>query len=372
MLIFAPNGHAAPRTQTIRRSTIAHPFRLRDFAVSADILTQSGKIMPDKHGLADGDALLDSPDLVSVIVPVYNRAHLISRSVGSLLNQSHRNLEVVLVDDCSTDDIEAAVALIGDDRVRLVRRTRNGGAAAARNTGLMVARGELIAFHDSDDICTFDKIERQLALLKSLPADYIGIYTAVIFYYSLSEADYSRMQAYIQPFPQETPLSGDLATRTLRGNSFNLPTLLVKKEALLAAGPSDELMRNNVDWDLALRLTRQGKLGFIAEPMYLTQISLSHSVNRQRISRSSRYSAQSFVRITGKSRRAGLIGPELAGHYASAARHLLKIGHAGFARRFFRAALALTPMKPRLWIHYALTYAPALHARLQDRRRAHP
>jgi glycosyltransferase involved in cell wall biosynthesis len=315
---------------------------------------------------------LDAPELVSIVVPVFNRAHLVARSVGSLLNQSYRNLEVILVDDCSTDDIEAAVKAIGDPRVRLVRRQKNGGAAAARNTGLAAANGNLIAFHDSDDICTFDKIERQVALLKGLPDDYIGVYTAVIFHYSLSENDYSRMKAYVRPFPHEAPLSGDLAERTLRGNSFNLPTLLVKKSALVAAGPSDELMRNNVDWDLALRLTRQGKLGFIPEPLYLTQIFLSQSVNSKRISRSSRYSAASFVRISGKLRHAGYAGPYLSGHYASAARHLLRIGHAGFARRFFRAALAVTPMKPRLWVHYGLTYMPALHVKLQNRRRVHP
>jgi glycosyltransferase involved in cell wall biosynthesis len=315
---------------------------------------------------------LPERDLVTIIVPVYNRAHLIARSVGSLCRQSHANLEILLIDDCSTDDIEAAVAAMGDARVRLVRRHRNGGAAAARNTGLAEARGDYIAFHDSDDICTFDKIERQLALLHSLPADYIGVYCPVIFHYSLGEADYARMRAYVRPFPHETPLSGDLARRTLGGNSFNLPTLLARKSALIAAGPSDELMRNNVDWDLALRLTRQGKLGFEPEPMYLTQIFLSQKVNSQRISRSARYSAQSFVRITGKIRHAGLASPVLAGHYTSAARHLLKIGHAGFARRFFRAALALTPMKPRLWAHYALSFVPGLHARLQNRSKKHP
>jgi glycosyltransferase involved in cell wall biosynthesis len=315
---------------------------------------------------------LPDPDLVTIIVPVFNRAHLIARSVGSLCRQSHADLDILLVDDCSSDDIEGAVAAIGDPRVRLVRRATNGGAAAARNTGLAEARGDYVAFHDSDDICTHDKIERQLALLKSLPADYIGVYCPVIFHYSLEEAQYSRMKAYVRPFPHEAPLSGDLSTRTLGGNSFNLPTLLAKKSALIAAGPSDELMRNNVDWDLALRLTRQGKMGFLPEPMYLTQIFLSKSANAQRISRSARYSAQSFVRITGKIRHAGLASPVLAGHYASAARHLLKVGHPGFARRFFRAALALTPLKPKLWAHLALSYAPGLHARVQNRSKAHP
>ena len=315
---------------------------------------------------------MENPDLVSIIVPVYNRAHLIARSVGSLCVQSHGNLEILIIDDCSSDDIGGAVAAIGDPRVRLVRRAKNGGAAAARNTGLAEARGDFIAFHDSDDICTFDKIARQMALLQQLPADYIGVYSAVLFHYSLDEADYAQMKAYVRPFPHEAPLSGDLAQRTLRGNSFNLPTLLVRKSALLAAGPSDELMRNNVDWDLVLRLTRQGKLGFIPEPLYLTQIFLSQSLNTQRISRSTRYSAQSFIRITGKIRHAGFGGPALSGHYASAARHLLRLGHAGFARRYLRAALAITPLAPKLWAHYLLSHAPGLHSRLQSLRRAHP
>jgi glycosyltransferase involved in cell wall biosynthesis len=315
---------------------------------------------------------LDAPDLVSIIVPVYNRAHLVARSIGSLLAQSHKNLEVILVDDCSVDEIEAAVAAMDDPRVRLVRREQNGGAAAARNTGLAHARGDLIAFHDSDDICTFDKIERQVALLRSLPSDYIGVYTAVVFYYHLAESDYPKMKAYVRPFPNEAPLSGDLAARTLRGNSFNLPTLLVRKSALLEAGPSDELMRNNVDWDLALRLTRQGKLGFLPEPLYFTQISISPTVNKQRISRSARYSAMSFARITGKIRHSGLAGPEIAGHYLSAARYLLRVGHVGFARRFIRAALAVSPLRPRYWLHYLLTFVPSLHVHLQGRRKAHP
>ncbi len=153
--------------------------------------------------MIDGDALLDDPELVSIIVPVYNRAHMVSRSIGSLLAQSYRNIEIIVVDDGSSDDIEAAIAAISDPRVRLLPRSRNGGAAAARNTGVADARGDYIAFHDSDDTCSFDKVERQLAHLKSLPPDYIGVYCPVIFYYSLDEAHYARMAAHIRPDPHE-------------------------------------------------------------------------------------------------------------------------------------------------------------------------
>lgn len=309
---------------------------------------------------------MNRSELVSVVLPVYNRAHLISRSLGSLLAQSYRNIEILVVDDGSSDDIEGAVAAFNDPRIRLLRQPMNRGAAAARNVGIAATRGNLITFQDSDDICVFDKIARQVEHLSSLPDDHIGTVGSVLFYHSLSEADYSKMKTYVQPSPHEFPLSGDLSKRTLHGNSFHLATLLVKKAALVAAGPADELLRNNEDWDLALRLTRQGKIGFLPEPLYLMQNHLSPEINRQRISRSSRYSAQSFVRITGKLRHQGYNGPDIAGHYTTAGLYLMRLGHVRFARRFFRAALRLTPMKGRLWAHYALSHTPRLRALLQN------
>jgi hypothetical protein len=234
------------------------------------------------------------------------------------------------------------------------------------------ANGELIAFFDSDDICVFDRIERQAALLRALPADYIGVYSTRLFYNDVEEATYSRMACHVRPFAHEAPLSGDIAKTTLRGNIINFPSLLVRKSALLAAGPSDELLRNNVDWDLCLRLTRQGKFGFDPEPLILTPTALKAEVAAQRISRSARYKAQSFVRVTGKLRRQGVPGPILAGHYLSAARYLIQQGRYGFARRFLRAALALKPVLPKAWAHYLLSYTPALHNKVKSLRKRKP
>ncbi len=310
---------------------------------------------------------LSNSELVSIVVPVFNRAHLIARAVGSLLQQTHRNLEVIVVDDCSNDDIQGAVAAIGDPRVRLIRRQSNGGAGAARNTGIAAAKGAYIAFHDSDDICTFEKIERQLTLLKSLPEDFVGVYCPVLFHYSLDEADYGFMNSYVRPYAWETPLSGDLSARTLLRNSYNLPTLLVHRQALVDAGLFDELLRNNEDWDLALRLTRVGKLKFLPEPMYLAPISKSPAVRAQHISRLPRYSAQSYVRISGKIRHAGLSTPAMAGHYGAAGRYLVMIGHPVLARRFFRAALAEKALAPKYWAHLAFTHLPSLHRRILSR-----
>ena len=304
--------------------------------------------------------------LVSVVVPIYNRAHLVPRVVGSICAQTYRNLEIILADDCSTDDLESAVAALEDPRVRIVRREQNGGVAAARNTGVDAAQGELIAFHDSDDYCTADRIELSVRALLDLPEDYAGVYGARLFYNEVSEEDYGRMKVHILPRAGNARVSGDLAERTVRSNILNFPTLLVKAESLRAAGPSDVLLRKNVDWDLALRLTRQGKFGFIPEPLILTPTSLDPEVSAARVSRSTRQGARSFARISGKLRHQGADPDILATHYGTTGRYLMRLDRPGFARRFFRASLDCNRLQPKLWVHYLLSYAPGLHRRLRS------
>ena len=303
--------------------------------------------------------------LVSVVMPIFNRAHLVPRVVGSILAQTYRDLDVVIVDDCSTDDIEGAIAALDDPRVRLIRRERNGGAAAARNTGVTAARADWIAFHDSDDYCTSDRIELSVRKLSQLPEDYIGVYGVALFYRKVSEESYGQGATFFRPVPSEHQLSGDLSSRTLQGNMMNLPTLLVKKTALQSAGLFDERLRKNEDWDLCLRLTQRGKFGFVPEFLILSPNPIDPQAMAAKISRSVRHGACSFIRITGKLRRAGAGGRSLAPHYASAARYLMRLERPGSARRFLRASLALDGWQPRIWMHYLLSFTPSLHARLR-------
>lgn len=310
-----------------------------------------------------------APPHVSVIVPVWNRAHLVHRSIGSLCAQSYKNLEIIVVDDASSDDIAGALDALGDSRIRLVRRMRNGGAAAARNDGIATARGTLIAFSDSDDICVFNRIERQVTLLDSAPDQIIAVYSSRSYYTEAAESEYGAMRGYVKPWAHEWPLSGELFAKTLRNNFITFPTLMVRRTALMSAGPCDALLRNNEDWDLMLRLTLEGRFAFIPDPLLFTPNTVIHESVAQRISLSARFSAQSFVRITGKLRHAGHHGPELAHHYRSAAGWLMREGRSHFARRFLRAALAIQPASLRNWRGYVLSHFPRLYDRLQKLRR---
>src|SRR5689334_8143428 len=99
--------------------------------------------------------------LVSIIIPTYNRSTLLLRAINSALGQTHRNIEVIVIDDGSTDDTQRVLKSLTDTRINCYL-TRNQGASAARNYGLQRSKGEYITFLDSDDEYYPEKIERQL------------------------------------------------------------------------------------------------------------------------------------------------------------------------------------------------------------------
>ena len=105
-------------------------------------------------------------ELVSVIMPSYNTAPYIADSIRSVLEQSYVNWELIIVDDCSTDDTDAAVApFLEDGRIRYLKNEKNSGAAVSRNRALKEAKGKWIAFLDSDDLWMPDKLSKQIAFM---------------------------------------------------------------------------------------------------------------------------------------------------------------------------------------------------------------
>ncbi len=112
------------------------------------------------------------PPLISIVIPVFNRADIIARTVESCLAQTYTSIEIVLVDDCSSDGLNQALLPFAEDqRVRLVRHEQNQGVSAARNSGVEAAKGTLIAFLDSDDVWQPTKLERQMAHIKTHDGD---------------------------------------------------------------------------------------------------------------------------------------------------------------------------------------------------------
>jgi glycosyltransferase involved in cell wall biosynthesis len=109
------------------------------------------------------------PPLVSVIVPVFNRAPVIGDAISSLARQTFQDLEIVVVDDGSSDGSAEVALRVGGKRVRVVRHDRNLGIPAARNSGIEAARGKFIAWLDSDDVSRLDRLARQVRFLTEHP-----------------------------------------------------------------------------------------------------------------------------------------------------------------------------------------------------------
>ncbi len=117
----------------------------------------------------------DAP-LISVVLPTFNRKRLLPRAINSVLNQTYKNLELIIIDDGSTDNTEEIVKAYSDTRIRYCKQKLNRGGSAARNAGIKLAKGELISFQDSDDEWLPEKLERQVRKFSEVGDDVGVIY----------------------------------------------------------------------------------------------------------------------------------------------------------------------------------------------------
>lgn len=123
----------------------------------------------------------DNEDLVSIVVPVYNCERFINHTIKTVLNQTYQNWELLLVDDCSTDNSVSIINgyVAGDNRIKLIKLKENSGAAVARNEGMKNANGKYIAFLDSDDLWNENKLKKQINFMKK--NKYVFTYTGYEF-----------------------------------------------------------------------------------------------------------------------------------------------------------------------------------------------
>ena len=201
--------------------------------------------------------------LVSAVIPTFNGERFVGQAIESALAQTYANLEIIVVDDGSTDATQEVVARYGG-RVACLRQP-NAGVSAARNRGIREARGDLIAFLDQDDAWYPEKIEKQVAIFESIKD------CSVVFSdYSLMDSEGKQMRARsgiaerIARMPgveerSDTVVFAESFFDCLLDYNVVLPsTVLAKKECILLARGFDETLRGNEDTDLWYRLAAQG------------------------------------------------------------------------------------------------------------------
>jgi glycosyltransferase involved in cell wall biosynthesis len=210
---------------------------------------------------------------VSVIIPAYNRAHLIGRAIASVLAQSYRNFEIIVVDDASTDDLATLLAAVDSSQLRSITHPRNRGAAAARNTGIAAAKGDFVAFLDSDDVWFPDKLAEQVAAMRDQPSDVAGHVCA----YDCLRAGYNPRVIT----PDWEPLT--FRQNILFGCSCGPgTTLLCRRDIFAEIGPLDETLRRLEDWDWLLRLSEKG-YRLLASPTVLAHVEVGSDASGRAI-----------------------------------------------------------------------------------------
>ena len=188
--------------------------------------------------------------LVSIIIPAYNAAEYIGETLDSVFAQTFTDYEVVVINDGSpdTEDLERVLTRY-PEKLRYIKQ-ENKGAAAARNTGLRAAAGELVAFLDADDTWLPNFLEKQIGLLKRSGADFV--YADALF---SGESAYSG-----RTFMELHPSRGEVTAERLLALKVTVltSTVLARKAPIMEVGLFDESLRRGQDFELWLRLAKRG------------------------------------------------------------------------------------------------------------------
>jgi glycosyltransferase involved in cell wall biosynthesis len=222
--------------------------------------------------------------ILSIVVPVKNGKDYLIRALKSLLQQTFKDFEIILVDDHSTDGSAAAAASLRDPRLRILSLNERSGLVAALNHGILNAKGQFIARMDADDICCADRFERQMQLFVETP-DLGLVYANAISFRDNPGEKGSRL---IRSAPPEQLLN--VLTLSAKGMTIIHPTVIARREALLSVGGYRDISYAE-DRDLWLRMIGSVRFGHLDQPV------LHYRLSPTGVSRIKRH-AQMCSRIT--------------------------------------------------------------------------
>lgn len=205
------------------------------------------------------------PGLVSVIIPTHDRAHLVTRAIQSVLEQKYGHLELLVVDDASTDDTRRVVKALADPRLLYARHEQNRGAPAARNTGIEMSSGEYIAFLDSDDHWLPGKLQEQMRVFHRSGPEVGLVYTGIEVVDLLTGAHLKTR------VPRHR---GHILRELLRHNVVvgSTSTAVIRRTYLHQSGLFDESLPARQDIDLWIRLAKRCSFDFVDQILAVIRV----------------------------------------------------------------------------------------------------
>ena len=206
--------------------------------------------------------------LVSVVIPTYNRADTIIRSIESVIKQTYKNIEIIVVDDASKDNTETVLQkYISLSNFKYIKLTNNVGGAEARNIGINKSNGKYIAFQDSDDEWMLDKLEKQMLYFNQNDVDIV---------FSKIKRISSKGESI---FPKSNNLKPLNMATLLQVNYIGTPSAVIKKNKLEEVLGFDKTLPRLQDWDLFIRLSKNSTFYMIPEVLcnaYLQDNSITN------------------------------------------------------------------------------------------------
>jgi glycosyltransferase involved in cell wall biosynthesis len=280
---------------------------------------------------------------VSVIVPTRNRAQFLPLALASVLNQSFKDFEVLVVDDASDDNTPAIVHGLRDPRVRYIRHGFQRGGAGARNTGILSSQGEYVAFLDDDDEWLPEKLCKQMDLISASGSRVGCVYTGYLL------VDRATGGVRGVKIPEKR---GDLAKDLLINNCLGAggSSVLLRRDCLRQTGTFDEQLPSFQDYDLWIRLSKRFEFDYVPEPlvrMYLHQKKISTDLAALA------HGTDIMFRKYGS---APSMKKYLSDKYLSLAVSYCLQGELGKGRQYYMRAMAVYPFDVRHYLNFGLSF----------------
>lgn len=320
---------------------------------------------------------------VSVIIPAYNCQAYVAQAIQSVLNQSHRDFEIIVIDDGSSDNTLQALAPYAD-RIQLIRQ-HNSGVAVARNAGLRAAKGDLLAFLDADDWWEPERISTQLAALQLFPsAGLVFSDFAVVEqngalrmprgirwkYGSMGEEKDSAWEKIFSDADTITSpgainalaYHGHILRRLFQGNFINTCSVLLKRAVLEQIGEFDPNLKTEEDYEYWLRVTHQWSAIYVDYPLVTFRLSpgqLTRTDNAERVAKN----IFTVIQRTSAAMSAHLDPRQVAVRFRQMYLRLgviaLRAGRGSEARFYLKKNLRGRPISGLAWILYLFSFLPS-------------
>ena len=278
---------------------------------------------------------------VSVIIPTYNRKDYLSNSVGSVLEQTFQDFELIISDDASTDSTRQYVESLSDPRIIYIFNETNRGVAETRNNALKIARGKYVAFLDDDDEWLPEKLRMQVELIERKPLRVGAIYTGVTTF------DVNRNHLTSVSVPE---FRGNILNDLLTDNFLATSSILIRKSSFDRVGFFDTEFKGISDFDMWIRIAGDFDFDYIKDPL------VKHQVHDLRITENYEAVISGLKLLLSKHNKL------YAKHKKAQSSYKLKLGifycynnDTKEGRRYFIEAIKLYPLNLKHYYNFALS-----------------